>query len=154
MALPPYTLGLGTQSGAPDPTSRDIVFAHDASVVEDGLALLPSALRGKPNIMALLRALLQPLQTRADDNFDLYIMGAIDMAEGAMLDQWGDNVGEPRGQFYNDEQRRHSRRVAYNLRARNVAHGVRRVHPAPVGGHAVAGLPAVLDVRLQARAGA
>tara|TARA_R110000751_G_scaffold12629_13_gene43260 strand:+ start:407 stop:1039 length:633 start_codon:yes stop_codon:yes gene_type:complete len=106
MALPPYTLGLGTQSGAPDPTSRDIVFAHDASVVEDGLALLPSALRGKPNIMALLRALLQPLQTRADDNFNLYIMGAIDMAEGAMLDQWGDNVGEPRGQFYNDEEYR------------------------------------------------
>ena len=106
MALPPYTLGLGTEVNAPDPTSRDIVFLHDTSVVEDGLALMPSALRAKPNVMALMRSALQSAQTRADENFNLYIMGAIDMAEGDMLDQWGSIVGEPRGQFYNDEEYR------------------------------------------------
>ena len=102
----PYTLGLGTQAGAPDATSRDIVFEHDTSVVEDALALLPSALRSKPTLMSLATALLQPWQTRADENFNLYIMGSIDMSEGDMLDQWGENVGEPRGQFYNDEEYR------------------------------------------------
>ena len=105
MALPPYTLGLGIESGAPDPTSRDIAFAHDTSVVEDALRLLPKAFR-KPGIVALLTALLQPLQTRADENFNLYMMGAINMSEGDMLDQWGDNVGEPRGQLYDDEEYR------------------------------------------------
>lgn len=105
MSLPPYTLGLGHEAMALDPRAPAFSLKHDVAVVEDGLALLPGAWRVKPNLRALMRAALNAIQARADENWSLYTGASFDLATGVALDQWGDRWGTTRGDFSDEEFR-------------------------------------------------
>lgn len=75
--------------------NRITEHTHDAAHVEEGLALLVQALRGKPVIEALLSTWLDQAQEVEDALWSLYGLG-IDNSSDAALDQLGVVLGHQR----------------------------------------------------------
>ena len=75
--------------------SRITAHAHDTAHAAEGLALLTSALRGKPVMTALLTSWLDEVQAVEDALWSLYGLG-IDESSDAALDQLGVVLGHPR----------------------------------------------------------
>lgn len=65
--------------------------------VDDAIERLPEQYRGKPKLEALLRGYAERTQTLEDVMFEVLRSGALVNAYGAILDQIGDIVDQPRG---------------------------------------------------------
>lgn len=71
----------------------DITYIPDHS--DRAVARIPSRLR-KPVTSALVEALVEEIQLLEDDVIDTLSAIPVDVAQGVVLDRWGDIVGEPR----------------------------------------------------------
>lgn len=74
--------------------------------VERARELLTHDLSDKPNVDAVLVASVSEVQSLEDALYELTIQRRIETAQGAMLDQLGAIVGEPRAGLADDDYRR------------------------------------------------
>ena len=87
------------------PTLSDLPTQYVGDHADRMEALVRSRLK-RPRILAAVRAVAYMIQTFEDEKFDLIMAQYIDTAHGALLDQWGDLVGEPRDGLDDDPYRR------------------------------------------------
>ncbi len=72
----------------------------------DAEAMTPVAFQGRPRIEALLGAIADQIQVIEESAYDVLVSTSIASASGDALDQWGDLVGEPRGDLIDLDYRR------------------------------------------------
>ena len=72
----------------------------------DAEAMTPVAFQGQPRIEALLAAIAGQIQEIESSAYDVLISTAFDVSSGDALDQWGDLVGERRGDLSDIDYRR------------------------------------------------
>lgn len=65
---------------------------------------VPSQFRGVV-IDSLIKAIAASVQDVDEDHFDLWVSSQLPVAAGPLLDQWGDQVGEPRSGLDDDDYR-------------------------------------------------
>lgn len=81
-------------------------FVHIPDHKARAVAMLLSQFQDKPRIVALVEALAEGVQLQEDDTFSLIVSRTLKASAGALLDQWGTLVGEPRGGFEDIDYRR------------------------------------------------
>ena len=83
-------------------------YVYIPDFADQAVSDLPSQFRGEGKTVneALMRALGDGVQLLEDSQFGLAVGSRIDVAAGAMLDVWGDLVGEDRGGLADIDYRR------------------------------------------------
>jgi hypothetical protein len=80
-------------------------LVHKTTHVKEALARFLEQFKGKPNLEALLTALVDPIQDLEDVTIDVHTGRWLENAEGVQLDHLGDLVGQPRLGFDDDQYR-------------------------------------------------
>lgn len=92
----------------------DLVYTPDYKA--RAVANLLSQYQRAPRIKALVEALAQGVQDCEDEGFNVLMSTTLVAATGAQLDQWGDLVGEARGNLTDPDYRRF---ITARIRANN-----------------------------------
>lgn len=117
----PFAFGLG--GGAPVPPEGGVPIDHVAGAV----ARIVQQLKGKPKFLALLTALVNPMQDLELAMIALLVNRWVETAVGVQLDAIGKLVGQARDGLYDEDYRRYIRaRVATN-RSNGTAEDILRI---------------------------
>jgi hypothetical protein len=95
--------------------------------VAGAIGRLREQFKDKPNIVALLSALVRPSQAIENTLQDMLVFRTVDRATGVNLDRLGKIVGQPRNGLVDDDYRRYIRaRIAAN-RSRGTVNDILKV---------------------------
>jgi len=80
-------------------------FVMNPDHKKDAVRDLLRQFQNRPRIVALVEAIAEACQVQEEDTFSMIVSRSPSAAVGALLDQWGILVGEPRGGLTDDEYR-------------------------------------------------